>query len=407
MIRKHYPILIAAAAFLCLGVVNGQLLNCYSLLVVPICEELAIPRAQMQLSQTLMGIGNILVPLLAGRIYSRLRFKRITEIAAVLTVLFYFSLSIDRNTPMIYISAIGLSISSSFISWMPFSIIINNWFEEKRGTAIGVTFMSSGVFGMVFNVLGGIMIEGMGWRGMIRVNTAVAACVILPLVFFVIYEKPFDIGLLPYGHVDDAPEASVSPEAAGALFSDEIRRLRLPLILLAVMLFGFGTNSITSSFCAYMRDNGRSTTAAANLYAGYMASLAVGKIILGSLYDRLGQKKATFISLMSLLLADLALVLIRVPGALAVVIVFSGIGAASSSVSLPEIAKRTFGARDYNRFAGAITGLNSIGGCAAPLIFGMIRDGSGSYMPGYLAAAVMTGAAVTILTLVTKDGEKA
>ncbi len=406
-LKKHYAMIIAAASFLCLGVVNGVLLNCYSLLVVPICTDLGIPRSQMQLSQTLMGIGTILVPMLSGRIYAKYRFMRLMRIAAVLTILTYLSLSFARSILMIYISALALSICATLVSWIPFSIVINNWFIKSRGTAIGAVFMSSGVFGMLASIAGGFLIESIGWRAMVRVNSAITAAVVLPLIFFVIYERPEQLGLLPYGADENSETGKPDTVNGGLLFHDEIRRPRLWLMLISILLTGFCVNSLTSSMNAYFRDIGRSASYAANISAGYMASLAAGKILLGILYDRFGARKATLFTLAALLLTHLSLVLVHIPGAIAVVIACSGPGAAFATVALPEISKQSFGNRDYNSFTGVINGFCNAGGALSPSIFGIIRDCSGSYLPGFTAAIFITAASgILLLSLISKPSAK-
>ena len=163
MKRIHYAWVMVAAGFLALGCSAGQIANCYNLLIVPICEDLGVARSAMGLSQSLQSIGGILISMFAGPIFSRFRLKRLMLLGGVLMLAAYFSLSFAKSIWHIYFSVTFLSFTQPLMTWLPFSILFNNWFAKKRGLAIGIAFMGSGVAGMIFSALGGTIIDAMGW----------------------------------------------------------------------------------------------------------------------------------------------------------------------------------------------------------------------------------------------------
>lgn len=399
MKRIHYAWLLVAAGFLILGCSAGQLINCYSLLVVPVCEELGIPRSAMGLSQSLINTGGIIVPLFAGRIFQHFKLKRMMTVSAALMLASYFSISLAQNIWHIWASVICLSFTQALVTWMPFSIILNNWFVKKRGLAIGVAYMGSGVGGMIFSTLGGVIISALGWRAMVQIYTLICALIVLPVLIFIVREKPEDAGLLPYGlEAGDQAEQAAQDES-GLSFADECKKPRLWILMGSVVLLGFAINGFSTTMAAYTQDSGYSGEFAANVMAGYMGSLAVGKILLGMLYDKLGARRATGVSVAALVVCYASLLMIRMPAMFAGVILGSGVGIAFGTVAFPILARHTFGNRDYSVFTGWFIASNNIGGAFSPTIFGAVCDWLGSYSYAYMGAiafVIVFGSAIIL-----------
>lgn len=392
MRRLHYGWIMVIAGFLVLSCTAGALTNCYSLLVVPISEDLGIARSAMGLSQSLMSLGGIVVPLFSGIIFRRVRLKQLMIAAAIVLLSSYCSFSFAQNVYHIYISMLFLSVSFALVTWMPFSILLNSWFNKKRGLAIGIAFMGSGAGGMVFSAIGGALIAAMGWRSMVQLYTLICSLVVLPALIFVIRERPEDMHLQPYGTQEesDAPRES-APTADGALFAQERRGARLWLLVAGVTLFGFAINGISSSMTAYIQDSGYSGAVAANVSAIYMGALALGKTVLGALYDRLGARRATAVTVCCLMTALGCLVFVRLPVMFAPIIVGAGMGVGFGTVAIPILSRHCFGNREYSAFTGVLTAANNIGGAFSPTIFGAVCDLTGTYLWAYAACVLIAG----------------
>ena len=386
----HYGWIMVAAGFLVLGSAAGGLVNSYSLLVVPVCEDLGVSRSAMGLSQTLINTGGVLIPLLAARIYRHFRLRPLMIVAAVAAILAYFCLSLARSIAAICALVVLMSLTQALVTWMPFSILLNNWFEKKRGLAIGVAFMGSGVGGMIFNTLGGGLIASIGWRSTVQLFALINALIILPILIFVIRERPADMGLRPFGSTDEDEAYEASGPLSGASWAEEKRSAKLWLLTASILLVGFAINGLSVTMCAYVRDSGYSGQFAANVTAGYMGALAVGKILSGQLYDSLGARRATAICMATLLLSLVCTLLVRLPVMIVAMVLSAGLGIAFATVAFPNIVRYSYGQRDYNAFTGLLTAANAIGGGFAPTVFGLVCDWSGSYAPAYIGSMAIT-----------------
>ena len=151
----------------------------------------------MSANQTIFAAGMMLVSLFWGAIVSKFRLKRLMGIAAAVSCAGYFLYSVAGDLWAFYAISVTLSISMALLGWMPFTVIIGNWFTKRRGFAIGLTFMGSGVGGMIFNSLGGYLIASVGWRSTIMIYALILTLVMLPVVLFVIKVKPQDMACPP------------------------------------------------------------------------------------------------------------------------------------------------------------------------------------------------------------------
>lgn len=383
----------------------GLIANSFSLLIVPVSAELGFTRSQMSANQTIFAIGMTLVSLFWGTIFSKFRLKRLMGVAAAASCACYFLYATARALWAFYAISVVLSVTMALLGWMPFTVIIGNWFNKKRGLALGLTFMGSGIGGMVFNALGGYLIASVGWRAMVMVYALILGLVMLPTVLFVVKIKPQDAGLAPYGEETfETRRADIKP--AGRTLGEAVRGGRFYAIAVSVAIVGFASNALNATIAPHMQTLGYSNVFAANVAAAYMAALAAGKFGLGALSDKLGTRAACALALGALLAALGAMVYAKLLFIVPILVLCAGFGNAFGSVANPLIARAVYGERDFAAITGVISSLNSFGSAFGPAVCGMIFDATGSYTPGYAAMAALVAASSGALILAMGRGAK-
>lgn len=409
MKRKiHYAWVTVFAGLVLAAVVAGMALNCFSLFVIPVSEELKFTRAQMGVCQTINALGFAVTALISGWLFKRVKLKRIMEISSVLIVSAYFLYSRATELWMFYGLATVASMSASLLTWVPLSVILNNWFHKKRAFAIGFSFMGSGIGGMVFSFIGSRLIENIGWRSTFLVMAVVLLFTVVPLVFLVLYVHPSDKGMRAYGAEDANAAIDAEREEDGAGVKDAARSFRFYGILLFVFITGFATNAFTQTFVPHLTDTGYSSVRAGSLLSVYMLVLAIGKVTTGALFDAFGAKKTTVMSLVFLVLTLLGLIYSEYPAAVIVMLISSGIGNCYATVGLPVLARAVYGNREYASFMGLFSTLGNVGSTVAPALMGVMRDALFSYAPGYwlCVGLLLVSGAVVIGCIPRKTSEK-
>lgn len=372
-----------AAAFGIVAVSMGLICNCFALLVVPVCNEMGFSRSQMSMNQTILACGMMLVSFLWGPLFSRFRISLTMKIAACVTCAAYFFYSVARSILVFYAVSVVLSVSTALIAWPPLTQVIGNWFREKRGTALGIAFMGSGAGGMLFNLIGGILLDRIGWRGMVRVYSLVNAAVLIPLVFFVLRTDPKQMGLAPYGAAEDRPER----EGKGLTLRQVIRTGSFPLLALCLLFIGCSMNCCNVVLTPHLQTLGYSGVFSASVAAAFMAAMGLSKILLGALYDRLGCGKGTAIAMGALLTAIICYALAGHRALIPPAVICGGMGTAFGTVGYPMVVRSLYGDRDQASVSAVFNATGSVGGSIGPTLFGMVCDRTGSYVPAYTVLA--------------------
>lgn len=349
---------------------------------IPICESTGITRQEYAVMYTLMSIGQIAASLQAAKIIKRIglmNFIRAGSILFILTTLF----SCFVRTPLM-LWLVGLIYGPTFISggFFALSIIIANWFKEKRGTATGIVFMSSGLGSVFMLPLANTWIESFGWQKAKLMFTLISL-VLIPVVFFLLKEKPEDMGLRAYG----ADSVQTKAPAEEDLWGYERKDLyRLPGAWL-FLLFIIGTNFTTSTgntMMPYLRDLGYSSAFATRVQSLNMLSLAIGRISAGFLSDKFSVRKSGGVCVLLSPLMIIGAMLCRDHSwGIPVLIVGYGIAMAVNSVFVTLLTGKIFGRKYFSSVYGLFSSVGALMGASSPLIYGRIFAQTGSYYPAY------------------------
>ena len=152
-LEKHhiyYGWVMVVAGILVMSVTHGVVQNCFSQFIKPVSESLNVSRSSFAINMTILNVVYMIVALFSGKIFVKLKLRNLMRIASVALPIIYFSYSFCREMWMFYALSVAAGLMMSCLTFLAFTMIISQWFIEKRGTAIGVCFMGSGLGGMLF-----------------------------------------------------------------------------------------------------------------------------------------------------------------------------------------------------------------------------------------------------------------
>lgn len=383
MRKPFYGWIILLAGIMIMAISVGIVYNCLPLYIVPICDEMGFSRRAGATMETLYSVGAILVAATSVRLYKRFKIQHTMRIAAVVLSLAYFCYSRAHALWEFCLISLTASYALWSLAYIPFAIVLNNWFHKHSGCVIGLTFMGTGIGGMLFNPIVGGLIASIGWRHTFSAMSIVLAGVLIPCMLL-IRDSPAEKGLEPLGTEGggDAPSCR-GDVPAGVDMAHARREARFYLLAISMAMLNVIGTGFVMTFGSYLSDRGYGVEAASRIMAGMMASLAVGKISLGWLYDRLGHRLATAlagISLAATLFAALCL-----PGTAAVLVMVAAfaLGLAFGSVASPILTKAAYGMRDFSRINGFFVMTSGVVSSFGPVFSGWICDMTGSYEGSY------------------------
>ena len=404
--KPFYGWYIVLAGAVIMGADIGIISNCASQFIKPVSQDLGVTRAAVSMNQTIMSFCYMLTAFMAGRIFTRNDLGRILKIDLFVVSAAYFCYSFASSTLQLYIISVIVGFGNALLGALCFSVIIPNWFIENRGRAIGLSFMGSGVGGMIFNYLAGQWLQLYGWRMTYRILAVCLFVLMAPFILFVLKVKPSEKGLEPYGSHHDARALDDAREHEGKTFKEAVSSPSFWIICLGGAILSACTNTSIQTISPHLSDVGYSASFAALMVSAAMGSLAIGKMVLGQLYDRVGPKLATLISGLSSTLGLAGLLFCRIKPALALIIWGAGLGAAFGSVAVPIITQSVFGRKEYTAIYGFISGMTTMVTVVIPTVNNMVYDRFGSYDPAYIVTMALSVVAAYIFTSFFSSLEK-
>jgi MFS family permease len=298
------------------------------------------------------------------------------------------------------------------IGAVPFTTVLRNWFEKKRGLALSLLFLGSGgAFGCYPAVAW--LIDTIGWRDTYLIEGLVVGGVMIPLVLFVVRYHPRDMGLFR----DGLPETKEGRTSSGKgtlrvvdpawaavdwTLSKAVRTSRFWLICLTTFsLWGINQNILLAHQVAFAIDMGFSKLYAASVLSLFGLTYAIGS--LGSLIsDRIGREVTVTLATAIGISGMIVLMFIRDASQPWMLYYFSISLGVSNGLCSPTIAAALtdiFQGPRVGPIVGAVWFAFAVGGTIGPWLGGWLFERTGDYFLAFLVATVLFAVACAALWL--------
>ena len=394
---------IVAAAFIVMAFAHGIVFNCNGQFIKPVCEDMGYSRQQFSINQTILSCATMVMALISGKIYNKFNVQKTMCVFSIALVAGYTGYSLCTSLPMFYVLSAVVGFSIGGMTMIPLSLIVSNWFHEKRGLAIGIAFMGSGVGGMVLQPITASIVQAMGWRTAYQCLGVLMFCTIVPCSFFVLKRSPADVGLKPLG---DGVEIKTGGVGEGKMLSEIITTPRFWVFAICAMGTAMATSGLMQNINPHLTDSGYSVAVAATITSCCMGALAVGKMLLGQIFDKMGTRSAIVIACGCIMLGLFGLVAVKFAPAILLVVVGSGLGCAFGTVAYPILTTSMFGSKDYSNIYGIISVMTSLGQAISPFMLNTVYDMKGSYSPAYIICIAIAAVSCVVFLSVTPKQEK-
>jgi len=295
---------------------------------------------------------------------------------------------------------------------IPLDTAITNWFVKKRGVAVSIKWMFSGLSGVLVLPLIAWLITFQGWRMTCLIGGVVMLLVGLPLVWFSVKQRrPEYYGLLPDG-------ASVGEESAdtsqmigrGVEYAAEVAEVEFTLkqamktraywvIIAAYIPMGLVEGAIHIHLIPLLTDLGIDPIRAAGMLATMVGASIPSRLVGGFLADRVKIGHLRFLMGGALLLQAVGFVLFRLNQDIAVIYAFLilyGIGMGADIALTPLMRARYFGRKAFGSVHGFSMMIMTPIGIAAPIYAGWVYDTTGSYMTAFTLFTVLLAIAAVL-----------
>jgi MFS family permease len=332
---------------------------------------------------------------ITGWLLDRFDARIIMGVGAALTGASFIVASQATTFTELLIAYLLLGVGLGASAWLPASVVIANWFGERRGTALGLATagMESGGMVMAFTV--GHIISQHGWRAAYFALSIPVLVLVLPFLVTVLRGRP-----------DEAEQKAGELYAPlqGLEVAEAIRNQVFWMLAATQLAWGLSAGAVIH-IVAYLTGIGYTLRFATTAFAVLAGLAALGKPTMGVLGDRVGGKNALAIALLLIAVSHILVLGAKHEWLLVLYLMVVGISVASPTSLVPLVLVEAVGLKRFGTIYGWIQVFGTLGLCGGPLIAGQLYDLTHSYAASFELAALiaLAGAAASFLCVAPRS----
>jgi sugar phosphate permease len=403
---RNYAFVAAGVIFLALLAAAG-LRSAPGVLILPLEKAFGWDRGTISLAAAIgIFLYGLTGPFAAALMQSFGVRRTVTLALVVMAISTGLSMLMTESWQFIATWGVLAGLGSGSVAMAMGATVVNRWFVERRGLMLGLLSAATATGTLVFLPGFAWLAENVGWSA-VAALVALVTGLLAPVVWFLLPDRPADIGQKPYGAPGDyAPPAGVSgANALAGAFGALGRAAKTKTFWILFGTFfvcGLTTNGLVGThLIAFCGDMGMPVVSAAGLLALMGVFDLIGTTASGWLTDRYDPRKLLFIyygvrglSLMALPFINFDIV------SLTIFAVFYGLDWIATVPPTVKLSVEAFGEADGPIVFGWIAAGHQIGAASAALGAGVWRASQGQYLEAFvLAGAIALGAAVASLAV--------
>lgn len=380
-----YGYVVVTASFVILALVIGTYYS-FGVFFKPMLADFGWTRALTSGALSLSWLTGGLFSIVIGGFNDRFGARIMMTICSVFSALGYLLMSQISDVWQLYVFY-GVVIGIGSCVFTPAAATIARWFIQRRTVMTGVVISGVGIGILIVPVVADQLIQAYGWRTSFII-IGIAILVIATLAAQFIRSDPHRMGQPAYGEHDlatgyrhvDIPSLSLK---------ETIRTWQFWMIFLMLVCYGYCLLSIQVHLVPYLTDIGFSATIAASLVALPGGTSIIGRIPLGILGDKIGNKKGFIVGFILLLVSVVLLLSTREIWGLYLFAAIFGIAYGTCAVQQSPLLAALFGVRSLGLIFG-VAGLGfTLGAAAGPFISGYIFDTTRSYFLAFIICIIV------------------
>ena len=403
--RVFYGWWIVLAAFLNLFFSVGILYYGFPVFYPSLVDSLGFTRSELT-QGFLIGfvVAALLFGILAGVLIDHWGARRVIRIGIWFVGLSLILMGSMTRLWQYYALCITEVVGYVLTGPIPNQVLISNWFQVRRGRAMGYAYLGLGLGGAISPLLINALIQSFGWRHAFQIIGILILIVLFPVAQWVTRSNPRDLNLIPDGllgtpvssHMNqtDVTSGSEPVPAQRVELSRAVRTRNFWLILTACTLTIGAIGAVTQHLILFLKDHGYSQSAASRVSSALLVSSLAGRVIVGYFADRYRAKNVMALFYLALALSIPLLLLADRPAAVWGFALVFGFAMGADYMLIPLVTAECFGLATLGKVLSLIIMGYSLGQWFAPWLTGRIFDAYHSYdfAWGIMAIAATIGA---------------
>ena len=310
------------------------------------------------------------------------------------------------SAAMVYLAHILLGTSLGFVGVLVNTVLISNWFNKKRGLALGIVLTGTSFGGVLIPMISTPLIQNYGWRTAMISVSLIIWVILLPAVLLFVKNRPSDLGLLPDGEAIFTKSEDQSPKTddrylQGFTLGEAIKTPIFWIFSFCAALIFYAIFVVSQQLNLYLQSPKIGfTPAQASGVQSLLFGLSVfGKFLYGFLSDKFSTTRVMLISATTMFVSTLVFLYFNDKTVYLFAVLF-GLNYGGTFVLLQLLVADYFGLKEYGKILGAVTVIETIGGALGTILTGRIADAyGGDFTVAFYGLIVVTGIALLMVVL--------
>ena len=309
--------------------------------------------------------------------------KLLDVLGVVLVGVGFASMSLaGGNIFAYYALSILVQIGSAIISAIGVPTLINSWFTENKGIAMGLAFSGGGLGNMVLQQFAGKWLSNpaIGYKGAYLRFGILALIVALPIAIFIM-RLPKSKSELEMNKSKKSKKTSSQSSNWGYTFAEVSKIKYFWILAISFVFVGLYVGGMALQFIPYLQtlEQAKVFTLGSALVASLFGLFSIfGNLCGGVLFDKLGIIKSLILAGLLVITCGLSLIFVGKINALGFVFAIClGISMFSYIIGPSYITGALFGNKEFGTILGIIQIFFAVGFGSGSTIFGLIVDKSG------------------------------
>ena len=390
-----YGWVVVGAAFSVLFMAYGAQFS-FGVFFSALIEEFGWSRGALSGAFALYAFGYSALAAVSGRLTDRWGPRAVIATGGVFLGAGWIAMSATSAVwhPYVFygvVAALGMSTAN-----VPCGATVSRWFVRRRGLATGVATAGGSFGAFAFPPIAQLIVSRMGWRWA-YVAFGVALLVTLNLLAPLMKRDPERLGLTPDGDPPEDVHAAALERGRDFTLAQAMRTRAFWVLFALFSATWFSIFTPVVHLVPLARGLGIDPLVATTLVSAIGMAGIFGRLVMGSLSDRIGRRPAIGVGLVLQIAAFLGFAAAgALPGLYAASVAF-GFSYGAVAALFPAMVADFFG----RKHAGGLVGLlfataGSLAACG-PLGAGFIYDRTGSYGPAWVGSAALNVVALGLL----------
>lgn len=400
--RFGWPVVVASAIGIGLGM---SPLPFYTIGVFagPLAVEFGWGIDQIMLAMAVFTVGAVFTSPVVGQLTDKFGPRRVALTSIVLFSLTMMSFSLLDGSTFMYLGIwCLLAVFGAGTLPITWTRAVNSWFVKKRGLALGLSLIGTGLFGLLAKQYAFYMIQLVGWRWAYVAVGALPLLVAWPIAY-VLFRDASDPKVADKVAKMERHTEKVHVRHGGPSLKEAAKDWRFWLLAYSFIPISFAVGGPIPNMETMLGNKGFSPDDAVTLASLIGIAVIVGRVAGGYLLDHVWAPAvaAVILSLPAVAVWMLAQQDISFVYA-AVAIMILGAAAGVEYDLMAYLVSRYFGLLHYAAIYGALYGFFALGAGIGPAVFGASYEATGSYDTILKVSAILFLAGALPLLLLGK-----